>query len=74
MREDLPHFAAIIDSYSIPELKLALLRAIDHAHKCSAEISEYKAQLDGAIGTIHGLQEENESLKVRLRESSLPRR
>lgn len=67
--DELPHFASIVDSSSVEELKLALLRAIDHARKCSAEIDEYKAQLDGAIGTIHALHEEIADLNRRLHET-----
>lgn len=65
--DNLQHFAAIIDSQSQDELKLALLRAIDHARKNSADIAAYKAQLDGAMGTIHELREQIDSLKQRLR-------
>ncbi len=65
-----PHYAQLIDGQSIDDLKLALLRAIDHARKSSAEIAAYKAQLDGAIGTIHSLQEEIDLLRRLLEEAS----
>jgi hypothetical protein len=68
MSDELPHYAAIVDSYSEAELKLAVLRAIDHARKTSAEIDEYRARLDGALGTLAALREENSQLKVRLTE------
>lgn len=68
MSDELPHYAAIVDSYSEAELKLAVLRAIDHARKTSAEIDEYRARLDGALGALAALREENSQLKVRLTE------
>lgn len=65
-KDDLPHFAAIIDSQSIDELKLTVLRAIDHARKSASEIDEYKARLDGALGQLEGLREENRILRSRI--------
>lgn len=68
--EDRPHYSAIIDGYSMPELKLALLRAIDHARKCSAEIERYKSQLDAAVANTIDLRAEIQSLKTQLNQSS----
>lgn len=57
------HYAPIIDGGDVQELKLALLRSIDHARKSSAEVAEYKAKLDGALGLIAQLRSEIESLR-----------
>lgn len=61
-----PHYVHIVDSASTDELKLALLRAIDHARKSAAEIEEYKARLDGALGTINERNFEIAQLMERL--------
>lgn len=45
------------------ELKLAVLRAIDHAHKVSAEMIENRAMADAAIGQLAGLKNEITQLK-----------
>lgn len=68
MGPELPHYASLVDSHSVAELKLAVLRAIDHARKTSAEIDEYRARLDGALGALSALREENRQLKLRIAE------
>lgn len=70
--EDRPHFAALIDEASSNELKLGLLRAIDHARKTSAEIAVYKALLDDARVRISELSKENRELQDRLKQLSHP--
>lgn len=60
------HYAPIIDRGDIQELKLALLRSIDHARKSAAEVAEYKAKLDGALGLIAELRSEIEILRRHL--------
>jgi predicted nuclease with TOPRIM domain len=61
-----PHYSAIIDRSSIEELKLALLRSIDHARKSTAELAEMSATLEGAIGQITRLETENGQLRDQL--------
>lgn len=56
---DLVHYAATIDSLSNEELKLALLRAIDHARRSIAEVAEQRAVLDGTLYHIDELRREN---------------
>ena len=57
------HVASAIDRMSESELKLAVLRAIDHAHKVSAEMIENRAMADAAIGQLAGLKNEVTQLK-----------
>lgn len=57
------HYSSIIDRGDIQELRMALLRSIDHARKNSAELAEYKAKLDGALGNVARLAAELEQLK-----------
>lgn len=57
------HYSSIIDRGDIQELRMALLRSIDHARKNSAELAECKAKLDGALGTVTRLAAELEQLK-----------
>lgn len=60
---DQVHYSSIIDRGDVQELRMALLRSIDHARKNSAELAEYKAKLDGALGTVARLAAELEQLK-----------
>lgn len=60
---DQVHYSSIIDRGDIQELRMSLLRAIDHARKNSAELAECKAKLDGALGTVARLTAELEQLK-----------
>lgn len=64
--DNISHFASKIDSMSTDELKLALLRAIDHARRCSAEVVEQRAVLDETLSKLEQLQRVNK----RLQESS----
>ena len=57
------HAASLIDQMSVSELKLAVLRAIDHAHKISAEMIENRAMTDAAIGQLAGLKNEVQNLR-----------
>ena len=50
------HVAAQLMDLSIEELRLALLRAIDHAVHNESEFLEVKARLDGALGQVAGLR------------------
>lgn len=60
---DQVHYSSIIDRGDIQELRMALLRSIDHARKNSAELAECKAKLDGALGTVARLAAELERMK-----------
>lgn len=60
---DQVHYSTIIDRGDMNELRMALLRSIDHARKNSAELAEFKAKLDGALGTIARLAAELERVK-----------
>lgn len=62
------HAASLIDQMSETELKMAVLRAIDHAHKVSAEMIENRAMADAAIGQLAGLKNEVSQLKSLLNE------
>lgn len=64
------HFASLVDNASQDELKLGLLRAVDHARKSSAEIATYKALLDDARGRIDELQRDLHRLSERLQQQS----
>lgn len=66
--DEKPHYAAMIDGSSIEELKLALLRAIDHARKSSAEVAAIRAELDDANDIISALRRENQELGDRLKQ------
>lgn len=68
MTNEVAHYSSIIDNQSDTELKLTVLRALDHARKTSAEIDEYRARLDGALGALVALREENRQLKKQLAE------
>ena len=57
------HVASSIDTLSANELKLAVIRAIDHAHKISAEMIENRAMADAALGQLAGLKNEVHALK-----------
>lgn len=62
-KDTAPHYLPFIESSSIHELKLALLRSIDFARKCGAEVAEMKAQLDRVIGYTAKLEAENTQLR-----------
>ena len=50
------HVAAQLVDLSVEELRLALLRAIDHAVHNESEFLEVKARLDGALGQVAALR------------------
>jgi hypothetical protein len=58
--------AGLIEDMSVEELRRTTLQAIDHAYKVSAEVAEATAKLQGALGTIEALREENQHLRRRL--------
>jgi hypothetical protein len=51
-------YAPLIDEASPEELKLALLRAIDHNRKVACEIDKYKAAADRANAELVALRSE----------------
>ena len=57
------HVASAIDRMSESELKLAVLRAIDHAHKISAEMIENRAMADAATAQLAGLKNDVAQLR-----------
>lgn len=52
------HVASRLADADATELKLIALRALDHAHKISAEMIENRAQTDSALGQLAGLRNE----------------
>ena len=62
------HAASLIDQMSNTELKMAVLRAIDHAHKISAEMIENRAMADAATAQLAGLRNDVAQLRALLDE------
>lgn len=62
------HVAARIANAESAELKLIALKALDHAHKISAEMIENRAQADAALGRLAGLKNELRDLTALLDE------
>lgn len=58
-------YAPLINQASSEELKLALLRAIDHNRKVACEIDKYKAAADSAGAEVLALQAEIRRLRRR---------
>ena len=62
------HVASRLVEAEVAELKLIALRALDHAHKISAEMIENRAQADAALGQLAGLKNEIRDLTALLDE------
>lgn len=62
------HVASLIDQMSVAELKMTVLRAIDHAHKISAEMIENRAMTDAATAQLAGLRNDVAQLRALLDE------
>lgn len=60
------HLAERLRDASPNELKLIALRAIDHAHKISAEMIENRAQTDSALSQLAGLKNDIRDLTALL--------
>ncbi len=58
--------AGLIEEFSVEELRRTTLQAIDHAYTACAEVAEANAKLQGALGVLGELRDENRRLREAL--------
>ena len=65
--------SGLIGDLSGDDLRRTTLQAIDHAYKSAAEVAEATAKLQGALGSIAALRDENKMLRAMVGRKALKR-